>query len=84
MSNELLNLPPKAYNKFCRNASGRPAKYCYGILIFIYIFPYNSRPGNEELNRLDGNKNKINHIRAQRLAWFGQVHRMPDSSMVSK
>jgi len=39
---------------------------------------------NEELNRLIGNKNIINYIKAQRLAWFGQVHRMPDNSMVKK
>ena len=39
---------------------------------------------NEELNRLTGNKNIINHIKAQRLAWFGQVHRMADNSMVKK
>jgi len=30
---------------------------------------------NEELNRL---------IKAQRLSWFGHVHRMPDNSMVKK
>jgi hypothetical protein len=39
---------------------------------------------NEELNRLIGNKNIINHIKAQRLAWFGHVYRMPDDSMVKK
>ena len=39
---------------------------------------------NEELNRLIGNKNIINDIKAQRLAWFGHVHRMPDNSMVKK
>ena len=39
---------------------------------------------NEKLNRLTGNKNIINHIKAQRLAWFGQVHRMPDKNMVKK
>ena len=39
---------------------------------------------NEELNRLTGNKNIINCIKAQRLAWFGHVHRMPDNSMVKK
>jgi hypothetical protein len=39
---------------------------------------------NEELNRLTGNKNVINCIKAQRLAWFGHVHRMPDNSMVQK
>ena len=38
---------------------------------------------NEELNRLIGNKNIINYIKAQRLAWFGHVHRMPDNSMVT-
>ena len=39
---------------------------------------------NEELNRLTGNKNIINCIKAQRLAWFGHVHHMPDNSMVKK
>jgi len=33
---------------------------------------------NEELNRLTGNKNIINYTKAQRLAWFGHVHLMPD------
>jgi len=39
---------------------------------------------NEELNRLICNKSIINYINAQRLAWFGHVHRMPDNSMVKK
>jgi hypothetical protein len=39
---------------------------------------------NDELNRLIGNKNIINNMKAQRLAWFGHVHRMPDNSMVKK
>jgi hypothetical protein len=39
---------------------------------------------NEELNRLIGNKNIINYIKAQRSAWFGHVHRMPDDRMVKK
>jgi len=39
---------------------------------------------NEELNRLIGNKNVINYVKAQRLAWFGHVHRMPYNSMVKK
>jgi hypothetical protein len=39
---------------------------------------------NDKLNRLICNKNVINYIRAQRLAWFGHVHRMPDNCMVKK
>jgi len=39
---------------------------------------------NEELNRLTGNKNTINYIKTQRLAWFGHVQRMADNSMVKK
>jgi hypothetical protein len=39
---------------------------------------------NEELNRLIGNKTIINYIKAQRLACFGHVHRMPDNSMVKR
>jgi hypothetical protein len=39
---------------------------------------------SEELNRLIGKKNIINHIKAHRLAWFGHVYRMPDDSMVKK
>jgi trehalose utilization protein len=29
-------------------------------------------------------KNIVNYIKAQRLAWFGHVHRMADNSMVKK
>jgi hypothetical protein len=39
---------------------------------------------NDELNRLIGNKMIINYIKAQRLVWFGHVHRMSDNSMVNK
>ena len=39
---------------------------------------------NEELNRFIDNKNIINYIKTQRLAWFGHVHRMPHTSMVKK
>jgi hypothetical protein len=39
---------------------------------------------NDELNRLIGNKNIINYMKAQRLAWFGHVRRMPDNSIVKK
>jgi hypothetical protein len=38
---------------------------------------------NKELNRMIRNKNIINYIKAQRLAWFRHVHRMPDR-MVKK
>jgi hypothetical protein len=33
---------------------------------------------------LIGNKNIINYIKAQRLAWLGHVHRLPEDSMVKK
>jgi hypothetical protein len=39
---------------------------------------------NKALNRLIGNKHIINYIKAQRLAWFGHVHRMPDDRVVKK
>jgi hypothetical protein len=39
---------------------------------------------NEELERLIDNNNIINYIKAQRLARFGHVHRMPENSMVTK
>jgi hypothetical protein len=39
---------------------------------------------NDELNRLIGNKNIINYIKAQRLAWFGHIHRMPDKNKKKK
>jgi hypothetical protein len=39
---------------------------------------------NEELNSLTGNKNTTNYIKAQRLVWFGHVHRVPYNSMVTK
>jgi hypothetical protein len=34
---------------------------------------------NEELDKLIKDKNIINYIKAQRLSWFGQVQRMPDT-----
>jgi hypothetical protein len=39
---------------------------------------------NKELNRQTGNKKHHNYIKAQRLAWFGHIHHMPDKSMVKK
>jgi hypothetical protein len=39
---------------------------------------------NEELNKLTGNKNIINYIKSQRLAWFGHIHHMPENSLVKR
>jgi hypothetical protein len=39
---------------------------------------------NEELDKLIKYKNIINHIKAQRLSWFGHVQRMPDTRTVKK
>jgi hypothetical protein len=39
---------------------------------------------NEELDKLIKHKNIINHIKAQRLSWFGHVQRTPDTSIVKK
>ena len=39
---------------------------------------------NDELNRLMGNKIIINYMKAQRLAWFGHVHRVPDNKQHAK
>jgi len=37
---------------------------------------------NDELTKLISHKNIINHIKAQRLSWFGHLHRMPEGRMV--
>jgi hypothetical protein len=37
---------------------------------------------NGELDELIRHKNIINHIKAQRLSWFGHLHRMPKERMV--
>jgi capsule polysaccharide modification protein KpsS len=37
---------------------------------------------NEELDKLIEHKNIINHIKAQRLSWFGHVQKMPDTRTV--
>jgi len=39
---------------------------------------------NEELDKLIKHKNIFNHIKAQRLSWFGHVQRMPDTRTVKK
>jgi hypothetical protein len=39
---------------------------------------------NEELDKLMKHKNIINHIKAQRLIWFGHVQRMPNTRTVKK
>ena len=39
---------------------------------------------NEELDKLIKHKNIVNHIKAQRLSWFGHVQRMPDTRTVKK
>ena len=39
---------------------------------------------NEELDKLIKHKNVVNHIKAQRLIWFGHVQRMSDTRTVKK
>jgi hypothetical protein len=39
---------------------------------------------NDELDELIRHKNIINHIKAQRLSWFGHLHRMPEERMVKR
>jgi len=39
---------------------------------------------NEELDTLIKHKNIINHIKAQRLSWFGHIQRMPDTGTFKK
>jgi hypothetical protein len=39
---------------------------------------------NDELDKLIRHKNIINYIKAQRLSWFGHLHRMPEERMVKK
>ena len=39
---------------------------------------------NYKLDELIRHKNIINHIKAQRLSWFGHLHRMPEERMVKK
>jgi hypothetical protein len=39
---------------------------------------------NDELEKLIRHKNIINHIKAQRLSWFGHLQRMPKERMLKK
>ncbi|PSN33174.1 hypothetical protein C0J52_24298, partial [Blattella germanica] len=39
---------------------------------------------NDELNKIIKNKNIVNYIRAQRLAWFGHVCRLSEDRIVKK
>jgi len=39
---------------------------------------------NKKLDKLIKHKNLVNHIRAQRLSWFGHVQRMPDTRTIKK
>jgi hypothetical protein len=39
---------------------------------------------NDELDKLIRHKNIINYIKAQKLSWFGHLHRMPEERMVKK
>ena len=57
--------------------------------VFNRIFgPTKERDGtcriktNGELDELIRHKNIINYIKAQRLRWFGHLHRMPEERMV--
>jgi len=39
---------------------------------------------NDELNESIRHKQIINHIKAQRLSWFGHLHRMPEERRVKR
>ena len=39
---------------------------------------------NTELDKLIQHRNVINYVKAQRLSWFGHVHRKPGTSIVRK
>jgi hypothetical protein len=45
---------------------------------------YGGLKTSEELDKLIKHKNIANHIKAQRLSWFGHVQRMPDTRTVKK
>ena len=39
---------------------------------------------NEELDKLIIHGNIVNYVKAQRLSWFGHIHRMPDTRTTEK
>jgi hypothetical protein len=39
---------------------------------------------NDELDKRIRHKNVINYIKAQRLSWFGHLHRIPEERIVKK
>jgi hypothetical protein len=39
---------------------------------------------NDELGELIRRKNTINHIKAQRLSWFGHLNQIPEKRMVKR
>jgi hypothetical protein len=39
---------------------------------------------NDESDELIRHNNIINHIKAQRLSWFGHLHQMPEERMVKR
>jgi hypothetical protein len=39
---------------------------------------------NDELDELIRHENITNHIKEQRLSWFGHLHRMPEDRMVKR
>ena len=39
---------------------------------------------NDELDQLIRHKNLINYIKAQKLSWFGHLHRMSEERMIKK
>ena len=39
---------------------------------------------NEELDKLIKQENIVNHIKAQRLSWFGHIQRMPEARAAKK
>ena len=78
------NIHVRSRNHCC---CGKAVSITYAECVFVSLsYPACNAhaPYCHELNGLIGNKNITNYIKAQRLAWFGHVHRMSDNSMVKK